>query len=72
MVKLIDNEEFRRISTEIFKLKSKLKATDYKAIKFAEGELSISEYAETKEQRRKWRSEINSLELQLKNLKMRG
>lgn len=46
-------------------LKSKLQSTDYKAIKYAEGELSAEEYAETREQRRAWRAEINALEEEL-------
>ena len=43
-------------------LKSNLRATDYLAIKFAEGELSASEYCETKNQRKAWRERINELE----------
>lgn len=46
----------------ILELKKLLASTDYKAIKFAEGELSYSEYEDIKIQRRMWRSEINSLE----------
>ena len=46
----------------ITKLKGYLLATDYKAIKYAEGELSAEEYEPVKEQRRQWRAEINSLE----------
>lgn len=47
---------------EIAELKAKLTATDYKAIKYAEGVLSITEYAETKAQREAWRNRINTLE----------
>ncbi len=47
-------------------LKSKLQSTDYKAIKYAEGELSAEEYAETLAQRRAWRAEINALEAEIK------
>lgn len=50
---------------EIEKLKQKLFATDYRAIKYAEGELSAEEYAETKEKRKEWRARINELEAQL-------
>ena len=50
---------------QISQLKQKLADTDYKAIKFAEGELSAEEYAATKEQRRQWRIQINILEEQL-------
>lgn len=51
---------------EISELKSKLSATDYKAIKYAEGVLSEEEYAETKAQRQAWRERINELEAVLK------
>lgn len=51
---------------EIFELKSKLRDSDYKAIKFAEGELTSEEYAPVKAERRAWRAKINELELLLK------
>ena len=54
-------------SIQIMELKIKLKETDYKAIKYAEGELSAEEYAETKAQRRAWREEINKLEEEIKD-----
>ncbi len=47
---------------KITALKQKLAATDYQAIKYAEGLLSEQEYAETKAQRQSWRDEINRLE----------
>ena len=47
---------------QIDNLKQKLKDSDYKAIKFAEGELSEAEYSLTKIERRKYRFEINQLE----------
>ena len=50
-------------------LKRLLRATDYIAIKFAEGELTVSEYASYKEQRRVWRAEINALETEINLLK---
>lgn len=46
----------------ISELKKNLYDTDYKAIKYAEGELTAEEYAPIKEQRRAWRQEINELE----------
>lgn len=52
---------------KISQLKQYLSDTDYKAIKFAEGELTEEEYAETKTQRKSWREEINKLEEELKN-----
>ena len=54
-------------NNRIAELKQKLQDTDYKAIKYAEGELSVEEYAETKAQRRAWREEINKLEEELKD-----
>lgn len=50
----------------IRELKSLLNSTDYKAIKYAEGELSAEEYAETLVQRRAWRAEINKLKAELR------
>lgn len=47
---------------EIDKLKRYLVDTDYKAIKFAEGELSEEEYAPCRIERRAWRERINELE----------
>ena len=52
----------------IAELKKKLADTDYQAIKYAEGELSAEEYAETREQRKAWRAEINALEAELEAL----
>lgn len=46
----------------ISELKANLFKTDYQAIKYAEGEISEEDYAGIKEQRKKWRSEINVLE----------
>lgn len=47
---------------EISGLKAKLEATDYQAIKYAEGELSEKEYEPTRVLRRGWRARINELE----------
>jgi len=46
----------------IAELKTLLTGTDYQAIKYAEGELTAEEFAETKAQRIAWRVEINTLE----------
>lgn len=46
----------------INELKALLKATDYQAIKYAEGEMPYEEYAPVKELRKGWRKEINDLE----------
>ena len=59
------SKEQRQIRRRIDDLKSNLRATDYQAIKFAEGELTAEEYAETKQKRIAWRKEINELEAQL-------
>lgn len=47
---------------ETAELKMKLSTTDYQAIKFAEGEMSASEYAPIKAERAAWRVRINELE----------
>ena len=57
--------EILKIKSEIVNLKNKLRATDYQALTFAEGELTVSEYAPVKEERRKLRAEINALETKL-------
>ena len=57
---IIPQEQQRQ--NRIAELKSLLAATDYQAIKYAEGQLSASEYAEMKKQRQTWRDEINLLE----------
>lgn len=56
-------------SEKIIQLKGRLHNTDYLAIKFAEGELSITEYAPIREQRRVWRAEINALEAEIAELR---
>ena len=47
---------------EIFELKEELNATDYKAIKYAEGVMTDEEYQPTGIQRQAWRHRINELE----------
>ena len=47
---------------EIAELKANLWATDYQAIKYAEGLISEADYAPIKEQRQAWRDRINLLE----------
>ena len=51
-------------------IKLKLKQTDYIAIKYAEGEMSIAEYAPIRDQRKAWRSEINALEAEIADLRV--
>lgn len=48
--------------SEIIELKKYLSDTDYKAIKFAEGEITESDYQEVKSQRHDARARINELE----------
>lgn len=52
---------------EIKILKSKLNATDYKAMKYFEGILTDEEYAPIREQRQEWRDKINALEEEIEN-----
>lgn len=47
---------------EVQSLKQMLADTDYQAIKYAEGWLTETEYAEVKAQRQAWRERINELE----------
>ena len=54
--------EEEKIQIQIEELKALLVATDYQAIKFAEGILTAEEYAPIKAQRQAWRDEINMLE----------
>lgn len=61
-------EQIKVISKQISRLRNNLAKTDYKAIKYAEGELTDTEYAETLAQRREWRAEINALQVQIKEL----
>lgn len=53
------------IQVKIDILKLQLKATDYKAIKYAEGLLTEEEYAPIKAERQRMRNEINWLEAEL-------
>ena len=50
---------------KIYRLKDKLRATDYQALKFAEGELTEEEFYPTREQRKAWRAEINQIEAEI-------
>lgn len=57
-------DELEKISIrrEIGELKSNLSATDYQAIKYAEGFISAEDYAPMRTQRQEWRDRINELE----------
>lgn len=61
--------EKRELIKRIQELKRLLRKSDYKAIKYSEGELTASEYAPVMSQRRAWRLEINMLETQLASYK---
>lgn len=50
---------------QIASLKAQLTATDYQAIKYAEGWLTAEEYEPIKAQRQAWRDEINRLESEI-------
>jgi hypothetical protein len=63
LVVMVDNKAVKK--KRIAELKSKLKETDYQAIKYAEGELSFEEFSPIKETRKGWRFEINALEKEL-------
>ena len=54
--------------SEIVELKKYLSDTDYKAIKFAEGEITESDYQEVKSQRHDARVRINELESMIEQL----
>ena len=54
-----------QLQLQISSLKRQLSATDYKTLKYMEGELTEEEYYETKSLRRSLREEINRLESQI-------
>ena len=51
------------VAERIALLKRNLFATDYKALKYAEGVMTEEEYAPIRIQRQEWRKEINRLEV---------
>lgn len=53
---------------KLLNLKSKLKKSDYKTLKFLEGDLSTSEYQASVAERKAWREEINVLQAEIKAL----
>lgn len=62
IVEMPQSTESELARYEIAELKVKLAATDYQAIKYAEGVLTAEEYADVKAQRQAWRDRINELE----------
>lgn len=55
-------ERILAIESEIAGYKQILAQTDYKAIKYAEGQISVEEYAPIKVSRQELRDRINELE----------
>lgn len=56
------------LKRQVFNLKNQLRTTDYKAIKFAEGQLTEEEYAPFRQQRQEIRDKINEIEPQITEL----
>ena len=63
-----DEKLIEKYQSEIIELKKYLSDTDYKAIKFAEGEIAESDYQEVKSQRHNARVRINELESLIEEL----
>ena len=63
-----DEKLIEQYQSEIIELKKYLSDTDYKAIKFAEGEITESDYQEVKLQRHDARARINELESLIEEL----
>jgi hypothetical protein len=61
--KSMDEKEL--IQMEIGQYKLELAGSDYKVLKYLEGQLSEDEYLEIKEKRIEWRKRINELEERL-------
>ena len=61
-------ERKRAIESEIAGLKQILAGTDYKTLKFAEGQISEKDYAATKQQRQELRDKINQVEAELETI----
>ena len=62
-------KDYRKNFQRVAELKRNLAETDYRAIKYAEGQYTEEEYAPYKKQRQEWRAEINELEEKLKGEK---
>ena len=63
------NISIMEINAQINALKEQLAETDYKALKFIDGEFTEKEYAPIREARKNYRIKINALEKCLKNFK---
>ena len=62
------NISIMEINAQINTLKEQLAETDYKALKFIDGEFTEKEYAPIREERKNYRIKINELEKCLENL----
>lgn len=62
------NISIMEITVQINALKEQLTETDYKALKFIDGEFTEEEYAPIREERKSYRVKINELEDKLKNI----
>ena len=63
-----DEKLIEQYQAEIIELKKYLSDTDYKAIKYAEGEITETDYQEVKSQRHDARARINELESLIEEL----
>ena len=63
------DDKIFELNSRIVEVKANLIRTDYLALKYAEGEITESEYEPILEQRREWRAEINELEAEILALK---
>lgn len=70
--KWIAEAPLRQVRYRIAQLKSDLVATDYKAIKYAEGWITETEYAPIKARRQALRNEINQIESQIEAMRNGG
>ena len=61
------NISIMEINVQINALKEQLAETDYKALKFIDGEFTEEEYAPIREERKNYRIKINELEKCLEN-----
>lgn len=66
---MIKYELIKEYREKIKALKLKLRASDYKALKFAEGEISPAEFEPTRIERRNLRAAINEYEAKIEELK---
>lgn len=60
-----ENDRMGGIFQEIKKLKKQLEGTDYKLMKFMDGDITKEEYAPIQAEREAWRQQIRNLEAQL-------